>query len=278
MTKSTLKGGTHVYSSNGGGGYPAASTSGGDGKSYCSQLVYEDPELTIVGGDSCVNEGGSSSATTSGYAVITLVSHELTINPNGGKWDNKTEASKKIILEGGTETIADPVRDGYTFDGWDRTGTGSSITNGTFTMGTEDATITARWTANDHTLTIDTNGGTTTDNTTQTISEGSSVTIANPTKTGYTFDGWDCTGEGSRINNGTFTMGTEDATITANWTGAEVNYTIKHYKQNLDGTYPKDATDTVTKKATTGSKVKAERKTAKEYEGYEIPDKRSERM
>ena len=42
-------------------------------------------------------------------------------------------------------------------------------------------------------------------------------TIDNPTKTGYTFDGWSVSGTGSSLSGTTFKMGTSNATLTAKW-------------------------------------------------------------
>ena len=108
---------------------------------------------------------------------------------------------------------AAPTRTGYTFAGWDR-----EIPT---TMPAEDMTITARWTVNQYTITFKPeNGG-------QDIvikqDYGTAITApANPTKTGYTFAGWDKT-----IPT---TMPAGNMTITAQW---QVNqYTITFKPEN----------------------------------------------
>ena len=96
---------------------------------------------------------------------------------------------------------ANPTKTGYTFAGWDKT-----IPS---TMPAENMTITARWTVNQYTITFDTAGGSEVASITQDY--GTAVTApANPTKTGYTFAGWDKT-----IPT---TMPAGDMTITARWT------------------------------------------------------------
>ena len=96
---------------------------------------------------------------------------------------------------------AAPTRTGYTFAGWDKTIPA--------TMPAENITLTARWTVNQYTITFKPeNGG-------QDIvikqDYGTAITApANPTKTGYTFAGWDKT-----IPT---TMPAGDMTITARWT------------------------------------------------------------
>lgn len=105
---------------------------------------------------------------------------------------------------------AAPTRTGYTFAGWDR-----EIPT---TMPAEDMTITARWTVNQYTITFKPeNGG-------QDIvikqDYGTAITApANPTKTGYTFAGWDKT-----IPT---TMPAGDMTITARWTENRVIVIIR---------------------------------------------------
>jgi len=95
----------------------------------------------------------------------------------------------------------DPTKTGYTFAGWDKEVPG--------TMPAEDMTITAKWTINQYTITFDTDGGTAVDAITQDYN--TAVTKpADPTKTGYTFAGWDKEVPG--------TMPAEDMTITAKWT------------------------------------------------------------
>ena len=96
---------------------------------------------------------------------------------------------------------AKPTRTGYTFDGWDR-----EIPE---TMPAENVTITAQWKINRYTITFDTQGGTAVEPITQDYD--TAVTApAKPTRTGYTFDGWD-----REIPE---TMPAENVTITAAWT------------------------------------------------------------
>ena len=105
---------------------------------------------------------------------------------------------------------ANPTKTGYTFAGWDKT-----IPT---TMPAGDMTITARWQVNQYTITFKPeNGG-------QDIvikqDYGTAITApANPTKTGYTFAGWDKT-----IPT---TMPAGDMTITARWTENRVIVIIR---------------------------------------------------
>lgn len=74
------------------------------------------------------------------------------------------------------------------------------------------------------TLTQNINSDTETTKTSTIYYEGT-WNIPTPTKTGYKFDGWEVSGNGSKMDGNTFTMGDADATITAKWT--PIDYTIK---------------------------------------------------
>ena len=110
----------------------------------------------------------------------------------------------------GIGTPADPSRIGYTFAGWDKT-----VPN---YMPAENLTITAQWMVNQYTITFDTAGGSPIASITQDY--GTPVTApAAPTRTGYTFTGWD-----KNIPN---TMPAENLTITAQWK-------VKQYSVSFD--------------------------------------------
>ena len=105
---------------------------------------------------------------------------------------------------------ANPAKTGYTFAGWDR-----EIPT---TMPAGDMTITARWQVNQYTITFDTAGGSEVPSITQDY--GTAITPpAAPTRTGYTFAGWDKT-----IPS---TMPAGDMTITARWTENRVIVIIR---------------------------------------------------
>ena len=111
-------------------------------------------------------------------AQWTINQYTLTFNA-----DNGTEATV-ITQDYGTkfDTPADPTREGYTFAGWDM-----DIPE---TIPAENMSFTAKWIANQYTLTFDSDGGS--DVAAITQDYGTKIeTPAAPTKTGYTFAGWD---------------------------------------------------------------------------------------
>ena len=103
---------------------------------------------------------------------------------------------------------ANPTKTGYTFKGWDK--------EIPATIPAEDMTIKATWQINQYTITFDTDGGSEIAPITQDYA--SAVTApSNPTKTGYSFAGWD-----KEIPS---TMPAENVTVKATWTINQ--YTVK---------------------------------------------------
>ena len=130
-------------------------------------------------------------------AQWTINQYTLTFNA-----DNGTEATV-ITQDYGTkfDTPADPIREGYTFAGWDKDIPES--------MPAESMNFTAKWIANQYTLTFDSDGGSDVAAITQDYGT-KIVTPAAPTKTGYTFTGWD--------NEIPETMPAESMSFKAQWT------------------------------------------------------------
>ena len=103
---------------------------------------------------------------------------------------------------------ADPTKTGYTFKGWDK--------EIPATMPAENVTIKAQWQINQYTITFDTDGGSEVAAITQDYASAVTAPAA-PTKTGYTFKGWD--------KEIPATMPAENVTIKAQW---QINqYTVK---------------------------------------------------
>lgn len=110
----------------------------------------------------------------------------LTENINS---DTETTKTSTIYYEG-TQNIPTPTKTGYKFDGWEVSGNGSKMDGNTFTMGDADATITAKWTPIDYTISYDLQGGTINGQPTKYTIESPTLNIPRPIKTGYTFLGW----------------------------------------------------------------------------------------
>lgn len=97
----------------------------------------------------------------------------------------------------------------------------------TFTMGDADATITAKWTPIDYTIKCNTGGGQIASYPTSYNINTDTITIPQPTKSGYAFAGW--TGSNGNTAQKTVTIpkgSTGDKTYDAHWT--PINYTISY--------------------------------------------------
>lgn len=124
------------------------------------------------------------------YAHWTNVNYTLTINPNGGIWNNTTSNSTKTGTTNSTLSIANPTPKGYTvsfnsnggnnvnsitsqrtFTNWSLSGPGS-MSGTTYTFGAGNATLTANY-----------NNG--------------SITLPSATKAGHKFKGWYSNGCGT---------------------------------------------------------------------------------
>lgn len=102
--------------------------------------------------------------------------------------DGENTAPPQIRANAPAARPADPTKEGHTFIGWYN---GESEWNFE-TPVTEKLTLTAKWQINRYTITFDTAGGSEVAPITQDY--GTTITApANPTKTGYTFAGWDKT-------------------------------------------------------------------------------------
>ena len=145
----------------------------------------------------------TGNATYTATYTNTPKQYTITFNTNGGS------DIAPITQNFGTEinAPADPTKEGYTFDGWDK--------EIPATMPAENLTITAKWTVKQYTITFNTDGGTAVAPITQDF--GTEINApADPTKAGYTFAGWD--------KEIPATMPAESLTITAKWTVKQ--YTI----------------------------------------------------
>lgn len=149
-------------------------------------------------------------------------------------------------------SVASPVRTGYTFDGWCvRDESGDTIYSQTYATSFinltdndgETIVFTAIWTQNRYNIQINYNDGVTSSET-RTVYYNDNVTIANPTRKGYTFDGWtitNCLG-GTKYNNKntTFTrLQSTNTTVVFNATWDPIEYTVAVYETSGSLSYTK---------------------------------------
>ena len=148
--------------------------------------------------------GGMFSGTVTNNGTISGGTFAVTFDTNGG-----SIVPVENVLNGQKATKpTNPTKTGYTFDGWY---TEETCTNPyDFATSVQNAlTLYAKWTINQYTITFKPENGD--KDTTITQDYGTPVTApANPTRTGYTFAGWN--------REIPATMPAENMTVTARWT------------------------------------------------------------
>lgn len=158
---------------------------------------YDNENLT---GSPITAIGDTETGNKEYWAKWEINQYTITVKPENGK------ADITITQDYGTPITApaDPTREGYQFNGWDKTFP--------TTMPAENMTITAKWVVNQYTITFDTAGGSAVAPITQNY--GTAITApADPTREGYTFIGWD-----KAIPT---TMPAENITLKAKWKDIE---------------------------------------------------------
>ena len=147
------------------------------------------------------------------FHLSLTANYTVTFDTDGGS----AVDSQPVAYGGQAAAPAAPAKTGYTFAGWYLEGEKFNFN----TPVTKDMTLTARWTANQYTITFDTDGGSAIEPITQDY--GTAITAPEaPTKTGYTFAGWNPVLPAA--------MPAENLTITAQW--SPDIYAITY---NLDG-------------------------------------------
>lgn len=186
---------------------------GGGGTSYAASGTY------------------TANAAATLYAQWNINTYKITFNANGGS--GAPAAQTKTYNQALTLSSTKPTRTGYTFKNWNTTsgGTGTSYSaGGTISAGTNQAlTLYAQWTANTYVVSYNANGGVSAPES-QTKTYGVNLTLSNdePTRTGYTFDGWNTSVDGtgtSYASGGTYSSNAA-VTLYAVWNLAYISPSI----------------------------------------------------
>jgi len=230
---------------------------------------YTDSGLTTPVSTPAISTGSTGNKTF--YAKWTPITYDIIYKDKGGSAFSGTHAdgyptthtyATATTLKGATKT-------GYTFGGWYIASdcSGSAVATLGATAYTADITLYAKWTINSYTLTVETNNATY-----GTVSGGgtydynTSHTITATANTGYHFVQWN---DGNTSTSRSVTMPASNVTYTATFApNTNTAYTVNHYKQNLDGTYPLTPTETDNLTGTTGASVTPGRKS---YTGFTAP-------
>jgi uncharacterized repeat protein (TIGR02543 family) len=160
----------------------------------------------------------------------------VTYQEHGG-----TTVADATFVSGGTVTLpANPTRAGYTFDGWFTEETDGTKYNSTFSPTDENVVVHAQWTQIPFSVTFEEHGGTTVSD--ATFVSGGSVTLpADPTRAGYTFDGWFTAQTGGTKYNSSFSPTDGNLVVHAQWTQIPSNSFAVTFEEH-GGTTVSDAT------------------------------------
>ena len=144
------------------------------------------------------------------YAKWTVNNYNITFDANGG-----TGGTGPTSMAYGSALSAPTVtRTGYTFSHWSPTVPA--------TVPAQDTTYTAQWTANQYTISFNSNGGSAVGSITQAY--GTDVSKpADPTKLDYAFDGWYSDAGLTTAVTWPYTMGAANVTFYAKWSVTEMS-------------------------------------------------------
>ena len=165
---------------------------------------------------SSVEESSSGSETTE-VSSSSLETHTITFDSHGGSL-----VPYQVVEHGSKITKPqDPIKLGYEFVNWTYKGDEWSFVD--FIV-TEDMTLDANWNIVNYSITYNLNGGINNEQNPTTYTVEDSVTLYEPTRVGYTFDGW-FDDENNRITHlGQTIVG--NFTLTARWSANLNNLSI----------------------------------------------------
>ena len=171
------------------------------------------------------------------YARWTLKTYEITFNATGG-----TVSSASGTTGNGwkLESLPTPTKNGYTFDSWYTSETGGTKIDASKVYN-DNSTIYAQWKINTYEITFNANGsgGTVTPKSAMTGDGWQLTSLPEPTRTGFTFDGW-------------YTTATGGDYVTVDWVYSEKTTIYARWEAILPTTY------TVTFNSQSGSSVSSQ--------------------
>ena len=200
----------------------------------------------------------------------------VTFNNNGGSGSMDKQT---VTYNTNTALSANKfTRTNYTFSGWNTNanGSGTPYADKANVKLTANTTLYAQWTPAQYTITYKDQGNATFSGTHDSDyptkhTYGTATTLKSATKTGYTFGGWftssNCTG--TAVTSLGATEYTANITLYAKWTAnTNTAYTVKHYKQLLNGNYSATPDETENLTGTTDASVTP---AVKSYTGFTAP-------
>jgi uncharacterized repeat protein (TIGR02543 family) len=190
----------------------------------------------ISGTSTSVTVSKGSTGNRSYTANWSVINYNISYTLNNGSVSGTNPTSYNITTN--TFTLINPTRTGYTFTGWSGTGISGTSTSVSVAKGSTGArSYTANWSANTYTIGYSLGGGSHGTNHPTSGTYDTAVQISNPTRTGYTFDGWTFNGNTSTAKYG------EDDSTSSSWNSTSTKVKTTYFK-NLTPT--NNATVTLT--------------------------------
>ncbi len=173
-------------------------------------------------GDTCTFEGdkGNGGEKITLYAQWTANTYTLTLDPNGGEFATRglNEDGTYALTVTYGKAIGEmpvPTKTGYTFAGW-VDAEGNVVTAETVYNVAGDSTVTAQWTVNTYTITLNPGSGSLKDKTVE-VTYGEAVgKLPTPSRDGYYFSGW-VDEDGNKYTEDTIYNVAGDITLKALW-------------------------------------------------------------
>jgi uncharacterized repeat protein (TIGR02543 family) len=249
---------TVIFNSDG-GSPPTQTRAVSSGSSIGVENMPEEPTQSgcVFGGwYTGVNGGGTQFTGTMPVTGNTTVyarwipQYTLTFDSDGGVPATQTRTVNSGDSVGSGNMPSDPTRSGFGFDGWYTQQNGGGVLFTATTLVSGGLTVYAKWIPQ-YTVTFDADGGTPASRT-RMVNSSSSLGTENmpdePTRNGYTFDGWYTAKDGGGARLYATSAITEDITVYAKW--------IPQYTVTFDSAGGAPATQTRT--VTSGTSLGAE--------------------
>lgn len=157
------------------------------------------------------------------YAQWTPNQYTISLDSKGG---SASSSSKSVTFDSTYGDLPTPSRTGYTFDGWFNSN-GTQIKSSARVDTPSDQTLTAHWTANTYTVSLNANGGSVSSSSKSVTFDSSYGDLPTPKYEGYIFGGWatDANG-GSVVDSSTTVTTASDHTLFALWSAGNFKVTF----------------------------------------------------
>ena len=253
-------------------------------------FTYENGVIKVITQDGSNEETGTITLTWKG-APLSFTSKPLSSEMDIHWSDPSRKNSVSYELHGGTayengEALADGIpgievitgakitapavelkKEDYIFGGWYLDAAGTTPWKFDTDKVKENIVLHAKWNPVTYEITYELDGGTNAATNPATYTAEAAVTLADPVKAGYQFQGWYTAADdtGSRVTE--IPAGSRgERTLYARWTAVEQTYEIHHMLETLDGSYEDTDTDTAT--ALTDTEVSVGEAQSRAYEGF----------